>query len=203
MTDILIFINGAILIAISLFFLVLGISSFNEKEYRAAVIALVSFILNVLFWGWFLYVPHAFQTINILVISGLGLFGLISLMKFFPARSTGRNLSKADQYDERDTMFARNNLQHHPKLMKKYYALHPENESTDRQIHQKPEFGEKEQVYHDKYTAPCYEAAFEYLEKSIPLSTGAMAKQKISIEPIQFCKTITDTSKFYGASDIG
>ena len=203
MTDILIFINGAILIAISLFFLVLGISSFNEKEYRAAVIALVSFILNVLFWGWFLYVPHAFQTINILVISGLGLFGLISLMKFFPARSTGRNLSKADQYDERDTMFARNNLQHHPKLMKKYYALHPENESTDRQIHQKPEFGEKEQVYHDKYTAPCYEAAFEYLEKSIPLSTGAMTKQKMSIDPIQFCKTITDTSKFYGASDIG
>jgi len=203
MTDILIFINGAILIAISLFFLVLGISSFNEKEYRAAVIALVSFILNVLFWGWFLYVPHAFQTINILVISGLGLFGLISLMKFFPDRSTGRNLSKADQYDERDTMFARNNLQHHPKLMKKYYALHPENESTDRQIHQKPEFGEKEQVYHDKYTAPCYEAAFEYLEKSIPLSTGAMTKQKMSIDPIQFCKTITDTSKFYGASDIG
>ncbi|MBW2654704.1 MAG: 4Fe-4S dicluster domain-containing protein [Deltaproteobacteria bacterium] len=203
MTDILIFINGAILIAISLFFLVLGISSFNEKEYRAAVIALVSFVLNVLFWGWFLYVPHAFQTINILVISGLGLFGLISLMKFFPDRSTGRNLSKADQYDERDTMFARNNLQHHPKLMKKYYALHPENESTDRQIHQKPEFGEKEQVYHDKYTAPCYEAAFEYLEKSIPLSTGAMTKQKMSIDPIQFCKTITDTSKFYGASDIG
>ncbi|MCK4768555.1 MAG: hypothetical protein KAS28_09215, partial [Desulfobacula sp.] len=141
MTDILIFINGAILIAISLFFLILGISSFNEKEYRAAVIALVSFILNVLFWGWFLYTPYAFQTINILVISGLGLFGLISLMRFFPDKSTGRDLSKADQYDERDTMFARNNIRHYPDLMETYYAMHPENESTDRQIHQKPEFG--------------------------------------------------------------
>ena len=203
MTDILIFINGAILIAISLFFLILGISSFNEKEYRAAVIALVFFILNALFWGGVLYTPYAFQTTNTLVISGLGLFGLISLMSFFPDKSTGRDLSKADQYDERDTMFARNNIRHYPDLMETYYAMHPENESTDRQIHQKPEFGEKGQVYHDAYTAPCYEAAFEYLEKSIPLSTGAAAKQKISIDPIKFCKTITDISKFYGAGDVG
>ncbi|WP_299978908.1 4Fe-4S dicluster domain-containing protein [Desulfobacula sp.] len=203
MTGILTVINWTILIGTSLFFLILSLSSFNEKEYRAAVIALLAFILNNLFWTWFLYASYALQTINILIISGLGLFGLISLMSFFPNKPTGRDLSNADQYDERDNMFARNNIQHYPDLMERYYAIRPENESTDRQLHQKPEFGEKEQIYHDAYTAPCYEAAFEYLEKSIPLSTGAVAKQKISIDPIQFCKTITDISKFYGACDVG
>jgi ferredoxin len=184
------------------FFLILCVSSFNEKEYRAVVIALVCLLLNGLFWTGFLLSPPAFQIINILTISGFALFSLISLLRFFPDKSLERDLSKAEQYDERDNMFARNNLQHHPKLMKKYYALRPENESTDRQIHQKPEFGEKEQLYYDKYTTPCYEAAFEYLGKSIPLSTGETAEKKISIDPVQFCTTLTEFAKFYGACDV-
>jgi len=202
MTGILTFINWTLLIGISLFFLILSISSFNEKEYRAFLIATICLILNCLFWAGLLYTSYSFQFVNILIISGLGLFSLISLMRFFPDKSSGRDTSNAEQYDERNMMFARNNLQHHPELSETYYDLHPENESIDRQIHQKPEFGEKEQVYHDAYTAPCYEAAFEYLEKSIPLSVGKPAQQKSSIDPVQFSKTILAFSKFYGACDV-
>lgn len=202
MAGILIFLNWVILIKTSFFFLILGYSSFNEKEYRAAAIAVVSFIFNGLFWAGFLYTAPGFQIANILIIAGLTLFGLISLLRFFPGRSRKRDTSKVKQYDERDNMFARNNLRHHPELMEKYYTMHPEKEPMDRQIHQKPEFGEKEQVYHDKYTAPCYKAAFEYLKRSIPLSEGMAAQKKISIDPVQFCKTITDFTKFYGACDI-
>ena len=202
MADILTVINWIILLSTSLFFLMLGISSFNEKEYRAAAIAVVSFTFNGLFWTEFLWASPAFQIINILIISVLALFSLLSLMRFFPAKSLQKELSKAKQYDERDNMFARNNLQHHPKLMENYYAIHPEKKLMDRQIHQKPEFGEKEQVFHDKYTAPCYEAAFEYLEKSIPLSAGTAAEQETPIDPVLFCKTITDITKFYGACDV-
>jgi len=202
MTDILIFINWVVLIGTSLFFLILGMSSFNEKEYRAAAITSASFIFNGLFWTGFLLSSPGFQTVNILILSGIVFFSLISLMRFFPDKSIVRDLSKVKQYDERDNMFARNNLQHHPKLMETYYAMHPDKESMDRQIHQKPEFGEKEQVYHDKYTAPCYEAAFEYLEKSIPLSAGEINDNKISIDPVQFCATLTEFAKFYGACDV-
>ena len=202
MTGILTFINWAVLIGTSFFFLILGISSFNEKEYRAFLIATVCFILNLLFWTGLFYTLPTFQFANILIISGLGLFGLISFLRFFPKKFSGRDTSKAEQYDERNMMFARNNIQHHPELMKTYYRLHPENESTDRQIHQKPEFGEKEQIYHDPYTAPCYEAAFEYLEKSIPLSKGKPAEIKSSIDPVTFSKTIIDVAKFYGACDV-
>jgi reductive dehalogenase len=194
--------NGFILIVTSVFLLGLCLSSLMEKEIRAAIISLFFFAVNTLVWGAFLTILEPFQVLNIFFVSLLAFFCLISSIKFFPGKSSPQDLSKAEQYDERNNMFARNNLQHHPQLLEKYYDLHPENRSTDLQIHQKPEFGQKEQVYHDPYTAPCYGAAFEYLERSIPLSTGAIAEQKKPLDPILFSKTITDFAKFYGACDV-
>jgi len=203
MAAILTLINWTLLIAISFFFLVLGISSYTEKEFRAAVVASVFFILNSLLWIGLLFLPDTLVWSNLLVVVLVGLLGLMSCSRFFPGASPARQTADAEQYDERDNMFARNNIQHHPELMDTYYAMHPENKSTDIQIHHKPEFGEKEQQYHDDYTAPCYEAAFEYLERSIPLSTGKPAEHKINIDRDQFCKTITEFAKFYGACDVG
>ena len=202
MTGALTFINWIILIGTSFLLLVLSFSCFREKEIRAAVISLFFFILNLFFWVLFLTALKTFQALNIFIISLLVLFGLISLIKYFPHKIGNRDTSKAQQYDERDNMFARNNIQHYPQLMETYYSIHPENRSIDRQIHKKPEFGKKEQVYHDPYTAPCYEAAFEYLEKSIPLSKGKVAEHKTPIDSVQFCKTITAMSRFYGACDV-
>jgi ferredoxin len=202
MTCLLTLANCFLLISTSFFLLGLCLSSFLEKEIRAAIISLFFFIVNTLVWGAFLTVLAPHKTINIFIVLLTAGFCLVSLIKFFPDKPSLQNLSKAEQYDERNNMFARNNLQHHPQLLETYYALHPENRSTDLQIHQKPEFGQQEQIYHDPYTAPCYGAAFEYLERSIPLSQGDIAEQKISLDPILFCQIITDFAKFYGACDV-
>ena len=202
MTGILSLINWIILTLTSLFFLGLSLSSAREKEYRAAGIALIFFILNGLVWTGLLSAPDRFGVVNISLVCFIILFALISSLRFFPGRSPERDTSAAEPYDERDTMFARNNLQHHPDLMKTYYALRPENQSIDRQIHKKPEFGDRQQVYHEPYTAPCYAAAFEYLERSIPLSKGDPAQQKIPIDPVQFSRTLMEFATFYGACDV-
>ncbi|MBT7261120.1 MAG: hypothetical protein HN888_08385, partial [Desulfobacula sp.] len=202
MADTLTLINWIILFGTSFFLVVLSWSSFREKEIRAAVISLVFIILNTFFWSFFLANSKVFQTFNIVIISLTAILGLASFIKYFPGKPGKRDTSKAQQYDERDNMFARNNIKHYPELLETYYAMRPENRSIDQQIHNKPEFGEKDQVYHDPYTAPCYEAAFEYLEKSIPLSKGNVAKQKTHIDPVRFSKTIIDISKFYGACDV-
>jgi len=202
MADTLTLINWIILTGTFFFLIVLSGSSFREKEIRAAVISLIFLILNTFFWRFFLTASPVFQPFNIFMISLLVLFGLVSFIKYFPRKPAKRETSKAQQYDERNNMFARNNIQHHPKLMETYYAQHPENKTIDQQIHNKPEFGEKEQAYHDAYSAPCYEAAFEHLERSIPLSTGNVAKQKTPIDPVLFSKAIKDISKFYGACDV-
>ncbi len=204
MSPILTLVNISIFIISSFFLTLLCISSFIEKEYRAAFIAFISCTLNALLWICLLQASNYFQTINLVVVLMFCLFAMISMVKFFPKKNMSkRDISKAEQYDERDTMFARNNIQYHPNLMEQYYLMHPENGSKDRQIHQKPEFGDKEQVFHDLYTAPCFEAAFKYLQESIPLSDGKTAKLKINIDPKQFSQTISDLGKFYGACDIG
>ncbi|MCP3875635.1 MAG: 4Fe-4S dicluster domain-containing protein [Desulfobacteraceae bacterium] len=202
MIQTLILINWIFLIGSSIFFLVLGLSSFKEKEYRAAIIVSISLVLNGFFWGWFIKASQIYIGFNIIMVVLLGLFSFISFIQYFPNKSAARDTSNAQQYDERDNMFARDNIQYSPELMEAYYAMRPENESSDKQIHQKPEFGEKDQTYHDEYTAPCFNAAFKYLQKSIPLSKGEPAPEKKSLDPALFCKTITEFAKFYGACDI-
>ncbi|MBT6340111.1 MAG: 4Fe-4S dicluster domain-containing protein [Desulfobacula sp.] len=202
MADTLTLINWIILFGTSFFLLALSWSSFREKEIRAAVISLIFLILNTFFWSFFLTNSEVFQTFNVVIVSLTTILGLASFIKYFPGKPGKRDTSKAQQYDERDNMFARNNIKHYPELLETYYAMRPENRSIDQQIHNKPEFGEKDQVYHDPYTAPCYEAAFEYLEKSIPLSKGNVAEHKTPIDPVRFGKTIIDMSKFYGACDV-
>ncbi|MBU0969285.1 MAG: 4Fe-4S dicluster domain-containing protein, partial [Proteobacteria bacterium] len=204
MTGWLTLINYIVFTGLTGFFLLLAGSSFLEKEIRATLISLGFLALNTLFWGFFLQTPASLPGFNLLVLLGLGLFGGISLARFFPGNiERQRDTSRAIQYDERDNMFARNNLQHHPELMEIYYKLHPENQSHDRQIHNKPEFGDKKQVYHDDYTAPCYGAAFEYLEQTIPLSDGKVAPQKKPVDIKKFTLALSQMIRFYGGSDVG
>lgn len=194
--------NLVVLAASSIFFFILAFSSYREKEIRAACISLASMIVNGVIWAVFLSGIEALTPINIIVLFFLGGFGLISVLPFFPGKSGGRDLSAIEPYDERDNMFARNNIQHHPDLMEKYYQMRPANRTIDQQIHAKPEFGEKAQLFHDAYTAPCYEAAFEFLERSIPLSNGETAPEKKPIDKETFCATIAEFAKFYGACDV-
>lgn len=214
-------INYIVFTGLTGFLLLLAGSHFFEKEIRAFWISIGFLILNTLFWSFFLQTPGFLPGFNLLVILGLGLFGCISLARFFPGSGlkpgiflkpgyflkagapVKRDTSQAIQYDERDNMFARNNIQHHPELMETYYKLRPENQSNDRQIHNKPEFGDKRQVYHDDYTAPCYGAAFEYLEQTIPLSDGRVAPQKKQVDIKKFTTALSEMIRFYGGADVG
>ena len=202
MPEFLTVLNLVALFAGSVFFTILGVSSFKETEHRAVRLCMAGFAGNAVFWICLSLSPPSFRILNLVILICLAGFSLISLVRFFPGRSPARTLFEIEQYDERDNMFARNNIQHHPELMKTYYEMRPEHKSVDQQIHAKPEFGQKEQIYHDPYTTPCYEAAFEYLERSIPLSNGDVAPEKKEIDPETFCRTITDFAGFYGACDV-
>ena len=100
-------------------------------------------------------------------------------------------------------MFARNNLKNHPDLADTYYRMRPETRSHDRQIHGKPDFGDPGQVYYDFYTTPCYEAAFAYLQTTIPASCGEPAALPRKVDPRQITRTISDLVRFYGGCDTG
>ena len=194
--------NLIVLIATSLFLFLLVVTCFQENEHRAAWISLGGFFINGLIWAGFLWAPTGAHALNGIFLIGFALFTLASIVRFFPNPSPPRVLSSIEQYDERDTMFARNNIQHYPDIMEQYYHMRPENKSGDLQIHSKPEFGDPAQTFHDHYTAPFTNAAFEYLEGTIPLSNGKTADHKLQIDPVQFCQALFDFGKFYGACDV-
>ncbi|MCG8632220.1 MAG: 4Fe-4S dicluster domain-containing protein [Desulfobacterales bacterium] len=193
--------NGLIGGGSALFFGALAVTSYAEKEIRAAKISLAFACIALLLW--LSVIPAAGAWANGLAVLGLAAAGLISLIPFFPGAPAPRQVAAAAQYDERDTMFARNNIQHYPELMDAYYEMRPENLSTDRQIHKKPEFGDPRQVFHDDYAAPLYDAAFGYLARTIPLSDGEPFPEKKEIDPERFAGGLSDMIRFYGGCGTG
>ncbi|WDP86924.1 MAG: 4Fe-4S dicluster domain-containing protein [Desulfobacter sp.] len=168
-------------------------------ETRAAWISLDLAAAALIFWC--LVIPSTTLFFNSLAIGTLLAAVAVSLVSFFPG--TPLRKTPTALYDERDTMFARNNIQHYPDLMEAYYTLRPENYSKDKQIHNKPEFGDRSQRFHDDYAAPCYGAAFDYLEKTIPLSQGEPAPEKKQVNPDAFNHALKEMILFYGGCDMG
>ena len=184
-----------------LFFILLAVSSFWEREFRAGAICLGS----IPAWGllWAFAAAHDAPVLNTVILTGAVLFCIISLLRFFPETHRERDLSAAILFDERDHMFARNNLKNHPELADSYYRMRPENRSHDRQIQGKPDFGDPAQVYYDFYTTPCYEAAFAYLHTTIPASCGEPAAPPKKVDSGKITRTIRELVRFYGGCDTG
>ncbi len=191
----------AVFVGIGLFFLLLTVSSFWEQEFRACLICLGFILAWALLWTF--VTTHDSSVLNLVFFTGAVLFCIVSLFRFFPETTRAMDLSAAIQFDERDHMFARNNLKNHPKLADTYYRMRPENHSHDQQIHSKPDFGDPGQVYFDNYTTPCYEAAFAYLYTTIPASCGEPAAPPREVDSRKITSTICDLVRFYGGCDTG
>ncbi|MBD3180080.1 MAG: 4Fe-4S dicluster domain-containing protein [Candidatus Latescibacteria bacterium] len=205
MTSVLRIVDIAAMGVLGLFFLLLALFSLSERRYRAAVVSALLLTANGIFWimliywlaiGWVVWV-------NLAIIILGAVFAALSLMSWFPSRREGREVSGAERYDERDQMFARNNLRNHPGLREKYYRDNPDRESIDREILRLPEFGQPGHTYYHRYATPVYQAAFEFIERSIPVSSGEPAPEKREIDPEKLKEYITDAAIFYGACDVG
>ena len=188
-------------LGISGFLLLLAFSSYQEKEFRAVKISLGMLAGNLIFWH---LVDHALPWgLNALILLFVAAFTGISLARFFPKSQPPRDMSRAEIFDERDQMFSRNNLPSHPQDMEEFYGRHPEFESIDRQIHNKPDFGSPEQTFHDDYAVPLYEAAFEYLHQTIPASDGELSPRKENINIEKITQTLKAMVRYYGGCDMG
>lgn len=197
-------INLLFLIFSDAFLLLLIVSSIIEKEKRASFISFIGLLANSLLWTAFILYGHIklISILNISAVITLVLFALISLIKFFPRREE-RDLTGAGKYDERDNMFARNNLQFHAGLARQYYADHPEKKEIDTKIHDKPELGEPGAAYYDHYGSPVIDAAFSYLARTKSAAAGEKNKEKKKITKQEMTGMIKKIARLYGAVDVG
>ena len=188
----------------TLFFLLLAGTSILEKEKRATFIAICLTLANILLWGLFILASKSqlLTTINNGTLLLLGIFIIISLVKIFPKRIL-QDFSKVIRFDERDHMFSRNNLQHHPDLAEQYYRAHPDKKEIDEEIQAKPELGEPGQTYYDKYYSPLFIASDTYLSRTRSASMGKPTGSKAELDSEKMSEAIKQMAKFYGADDVG
>ena len=118
------------------------VDSISERLLRPVLLSLAAiigttayFALLIIFNG-----TAAAAILTYLTIAFAVVFTILSLVVYFP-KSTEAMPDNIAQYDERDNMFSRNNLQYHPNLAEKFYTSHPDLKQGDRQIHAKTELG--------------------------------------------------------------
>ncbi len=191
-------------IAITALLSIAIVSSIKEKLLRASLISIAALLANTTYWLSLMYFrgTHFSQILTIASVIAIGLFAILSLIKYFPASSEP---SPADipQYDERDNMFFRNNLKHHPDLARKYYDANPDLESIDRTIADKTELGAPGSRFYDKYLTPIASAAFAFLARSRHFSQGQAEPKKTDIDIDRFTAVLRKTAILYGAVDLG
>jgi len=191
-------------IFIGLFFMFFCISSLFEKEYRAAIISFVFFLLNSIFWVLIIHFIEydLVKYFNFFVIGIIIIFILISFVKYFPKKGK-EDLSKVERFDERNHMFSRNNLQFYPEFKKIYYKENPDKKDIDKTIHGLPELGEKGASFYNLYYSNIANASFKVLDRTTFLVNGENNNEKIEVDKNEITNAIKFMAKYYGAVDVG
>jgi len=194
-------VNIIILVISSLF---IGFMLFNhivEREKRAIYIITAGFFLNLSLWLWLILYDNIIL-LNLIILSSIFIFIIVSFIHYFP-KNKKRDTDKIEQFDERDIMFARDNLRFYPKLYTEYYSKNRDKEKVDKIIHSKGSLSDPSKLYFDKYLTPLYDAAFEYLDVQRKTFKFAINKNKILIDKKELTRKIIEISKIYGAVDLG
>jgi ferredoxin len=140
--------------------------------------------------------------INLSIHISILLFAIISTIHYFP-KTDEREIKNIKQLDERDIMFARDNLRFYPKLYTNYYSNNPEKEIIDKPIHNKGNLTDSSKLYYDKYYTPLYDTAFDFLDLQRKLFSVKINKEKTKTDKEKIIKTIKNICKIYGAVDVG
>ena len=191
-----------ILALLCLFMIFFSISSFYEKERRAANISLgMAFFILCLFSLTFV-IPESLQNIvNIVFIMGLL---WVLLLFFYPFSKTKlRDEQPADRFDERDIMFARARLKPGTEHYDAYYEMRPENKEPDDALRSAPGLlSEKARFYHPLLFATS-KGNFFLTEALHDAIDGPVAESKQETSKEVVTAYIKELAKSMGAKHVG
>jgi reductive dehalogenase len=179
------------------------ITSFHEKEKRAAAI----------FLGFNIILPAVFLTpillthpTNEIIAGGLSLlFYSIVLVSFFPFNRKLRKegIVPRKKIDERDTMFSRNILEPGSKNYQEYYTRHPGKQATDDKFRKNPGLLEKDTTFYNKNIFNAAIANFDIIEENRAYVNGNTAKTQETQKARQSTDFIHKLIKKMGAHSVG
>jgi len=199
-----IWLDLALLIGTSVPLLLLVHASMGERAWRAALFGSVGLLVNLALWvGLILFVDQPGASAATTVIAGvLAAFAVVSVLPV-RVRRPATVIRGLRRFDERDHMFARNNLRHHPALAERYYAEHPEARHVDERIGKRPELGQPGGRYYHPTLTPIAAASFEMLDRSRHLAVGEADETKTVVGSGELTRRLLQIGSSYGAVDVG
>lgn len=191
----------ALAIGFTGFFALFGIYSIIEKKVRAAIISFIITIILALLFSAIFYFDQGNIFKMIIILSSIAF-----LILFFTPYGKKETLNihfSTEKFDERDTMFARNDYRPETKEYDKYYSSHPELKKIDDKIRSKPDLLEPGGKYFDKKRADYVKGLFDLEETLAGYVDGKINNNKTEISDKEATKLIKDKCIHLGASEVG
>ena len=107
-------------------------------------------------------------------------------------------LGEKKKVDERDTIFARFELQKNHTNYNSYYNRRPEYQSIDDEIRTLPDILTPEHIKKDPILFTLTAAEDDYLKEHLELVSGDVDPDKMELSPFDNTRTIKNILKYYG-----
>ena len=198
--ELLLIVTGTILL---LFFVWFALVSVNEKEWLASGRALfLAVLLPILF---FLPAFVSFEGSRIVGWSLLGISWGIALLFLLPLKGKFKLTAESPQfqYDERDTMFSRNEITHRSKLQELYYKANPDKIGLDKLWQEKPGLMSEKSVFYCPISFTAANASFFPIEQLRAFVDGEINSRKKAFNPQQLTVFLSHWAKKLGAVSVG
>lgn len=199
LTVLLSFVLGIIFL---LFLLFATVTLLKEKAYRGAFISVIFMLIIPIPYLLTLYINNIGGLNYPMAILVLTLIAF-SLLLINPKRKKFEAQTPVIQFDERNTMFSRNELKVNTDKYNSYYAENPEHREKDDIWRSKPGLLSPESVFYHASTFNAAEASFLTIEKLGAFIKGTPAKQKTHMEAEALTKYVKNWLIKEGMASVG
>jgi len=192
-------------VLVSIFLIGFAVTSYLEKEKRAATIAL---LLTVVFGSGWLFCGFLFPaaTLSIAVAFGMLLVAGLGLLcwPFGMSPALEVDASGIERYDERHVIFGRMELAPGMAQYEKYYSeLNPQVKGFDDHLRTMPKLGEPGGEYAHELDSPYFDVLFEFIAKYNHLADpGPPAARRMHLSREEATRRLKGFARHLGALDV-
>ncbi|NOZ87459.1 MAG: 4Fe-4S dicluster domain-containing protein [Deltaproteobacteria bacterium] len=108
-----------------------------------------------------------------------------------------------ERFDERDTMFAREEYLPSTDKYRQYYSTHPENKDADDRIRKLPKLLEPGGRFFQPFSARYIQAVFDQIKSRLNEVDGPVEKEKLDVDPLEITARLKEVTLAIGALQVG
>jgi len=184
------------------FLLLFAVTAVHERRARAFVVSLAVCVVWCLVWygghlTWSYPAPVMIVLMATMIVSAVLFFGHIGRVRQMEVRPSGQ------RYDERDTVFAREEYEPGSCKYETYYSRHPELRDTDDRMRGLPELLEPGGRYYDADRSGAIADTFRIIRGLTTAVDGDVVTEMQPVDPIAATRQIKRMVLEMGAEEVG